>query len=252
MFGLLSNYADCWLEVRSRIFSAILLWFVVFLACFYFRYDLLTWCQYLISAHRSTVPSIVALSVVDGFYVTFELSFYMSLLLSLPAFVWQLWCFLSPALFYAERWYLAVVCFIGLFLFFLGLTLGWLFVLPVILAYAHWFLPTGVVWLLGLRQYVSLFWYVGIYCGLFMELPLMVFFLVHSQLVSPDQFHRLRPYVLLGCFVIGMFATPPDMFAQIFFALPMYALFELGFCCSQLCRWLGGAAIQREIVVVQD
>ena len=142
----------------------------------------------------------------------------------------------------------SVLC--GASAFFLGVGLGWGILFPLILRYAHWFLPPDVVWLLGLRQYVSLFWYVGVYSGLLMELPLVVFFLAHTGLLLPSQFNQLRPYVLLGCFIIGMFATPPDMFAQILFALPLYALFEIGFCCSRLSQWLGVS--QQAIVAVQD
>jgi len=37
-----------------------------------------------------------------------------------------------------------------------------------------------------------------------------------------------RPYIFVGCFVIGMLVTPPDVISQTILALPMYLLFEVG------------------------
>ncbi|HLV18599.1 MAG TPA: twin-arginine translocase subunit TatC, partial [Pseudomonas sp.] len=47
-----------------------------------------------------------------------------------------------------------------------------------------------------------------------------------------------RPYVLVGCFVVGMVLTPPDVFSQTLLAVPMWLLFEVGL--------LFGAMIRRE------
>jgi len=45
---------------------------------------------------------------------------------------------------------------------------------------------------------------------------------------------RSRPYVIVGCFVVGMILTPPDVFSQTMLAVPMWVLFELGLVASQL------------------
>ena len=41
------------------------------------------------------------------------------------------------------------------------------------------------------------------------------------------------PYLIILFFVIGMLLTPPDIFSQLFLALPMWLLFEVGLLISR-------------------
>jgi sec-independent protein translocase protein TatC len=45
---------------------------------------------------------------------------------------------------------------------------------------------------------------------------------------------KIRPYVVIGCFVVGMILTPPDIFSQTLLAVPMWLLFEIGVLCSSM------------------
>ncbi|WP_191622854.1 twin-arginine translocase subunit TatC, partial [Pseudomonas fluorescens] len=49
----------------------------------------------------------------------------------------------------------------------------------------------------------------------------------------------IRPYVIIGCFVVGMVLTPPDIFSQTLLAVPMWLLFEIGVLCGGLIRKRG-------------
>jgi len=234
------DYHACWQEVRGRLYVCLSVWACLFALCFYFRYELLVWSRSSMLAHAQSLPPVVSLSILDGFYVSFEMSYYLSLLLALPVFLGQLWCFLVPALHGSERFLLRVILFVGGGLFLVGLFLGWFVMMPLIFSYAHFFMPKDVDWMIDLRHYVSLFWCAGLYGGLFLEVPLMFFLLLHFGFMNAMTIRQCRPYVFLGCFVVGMLVTPPDMFAQVFFALPLYALFETGYLCSLLVHRFTG------------
>jgi sec-independent protein translocase protein TatC len=47
---------------------------------------------------------------------------------------------------------------------------------------------------------------------------------------------KIRPYVIIGCFVVGMVLTPPDIFSQTLLAVPMWLLFEIGVLFGGLIR----------------
>jgi len=47
---------------------------------------------------------------------------------------------------------------------------------------------------------------------------------------------KIRPYVIIGCFVVGMVLTPPDPLSQTMLAVPMWLLFEVGLFCGRLVR----------------
>jgi len=51
--------------------------------------------------------------------------------------------------------------------------------------------------------------------------------------VEPAKLKAMRPYVIVGAFVVGMFLTPPDVFSQTFLAVPMWLLFEAGVFLSR-------------------
>jgi len=58
--------------------------------------------------------------------------------------------------------------------------------------------------------------------------------LLVSGVVTPEALKKNRPYVFVGCFVVGMLLTPPDIFSQTLLAIPMWLLFELGIIFSKL------------------
>ena len=70
--------------------------------------------------------------------------------------------------------------------------------------------------------------------GLAFEIPIATILLVWTGATTVANLKRKRPYVVVGCFVLGMLLTPPDVISQILLALPMWLLYEFGILFSQL------------------
>ena len=51
---------------------------------------------------------------------------------------------------------------------------------------------------------------------------------------TPASLAAKRPYVVVGCFIIGMLLTPPDIISQTLLAVPMWILFEFGIIFGRL------------------
>jgi sec-independent protein translocase protein TatC len=64
--------------------------------------------------------------------------------------------------------------------------------------------------------------------GTTFEVPVAVVILVRMGIVSIDKFKAIRPYAIVGAFVISAIVTPPDVVSQLALAIPMVLLFELG------------------------
>ena len=64
--------------------------------------------------------------------------------------------------------------------------------------------------------------------GVAFEIPVATFLLIWVGIVDVATLRRSRPYVIVGCFVVGMILTPPDVFSQTLLAVPMWLLFEAG------------------------
>ena len=225
-----SCYQNIWHELRHRAILCLLVWCVLVSFCFWQRDYLLLLLKYPLTQLTGGQPPLITLSVTDGFYITFQMACNTAFFLISPYFFYHVWCFLFPALRIQERILFRVLLCFGMILFFAGVVFGWLVLLPLFFTYGRLFLPVDVMWMLDFRQYISFFWSVGLYGGIVFELPLVIAVLAQLGWLTDDHIHQSRGYVFLSCFVIGMLATPPDMFAQIAFAVPLYGLFELGWC----------------------
>jgi sec-independent protein translocase protein TatC len=69
--------------------------------------------------------------------------------------------------------------------------------------------------------------------GIAFEIPVATFLLIKSEIVKKETLVKARPYLVIVFFVFGMLLTPPDIFSQLFLAIPMWVLFELGLLVSR-------------------
>jgi sec-independent protein translocase protein TatC len=70
--------------------------------------------------------------------------------------------------------------------------------------------------------------------GLAFEMPIIIILLLVSNAVTVSKLISARPYVFLGCFVVGMLLTPPDVISQSLLAIPTWLLYELGIIVGRM------------------
>ena len=56
----------------------------------------------------------------------------------------------------------------------------------------------------------------------------------NSKNINISKIKKARPYLYVSSFVLAALLTPPDVLSQIFLALPMILLFELGLILSRV------------------
>jgi sec-independent protein translocase protein TatC len=64
--------------------------------------------------------------------------------------------------------------------------------------------------------------------GITFEVPVVVMVLVRFGIVSLEKLRQVRPYVVVGAFVVAAIVTPPDVMSQLLLAVPLWLLYELG------------------------
>jgi sec-independent protein translocase protein TatC len=64
--------------------------------------------------------------------------------------------------------------------------------------------------------------------GLTFEVPVVVIVLVRMGVVTVEKLREIRPYVIVGAFVVAAVVTPPDVMSQLFLAIPLCLLYEVG------------------------
>ena len=171
---------------------------------------------------------LVAVDVASPFIAPLRLALWVSVCLSAPVFLYQVWMFVMPGLYRAERFFVLPLFVVTVFLFFLGGLFVYYGVLPLALAFFQRMGPEGILIMTDINRYLTFVLRMILVFGLAFELPIVVFLAVRVGLVSLQTLRGYRRYVVVLCFVFGMLLTPPDIFSQLMLALPLYVLYEAG------------------------
>lgn len=216
------------IELRDRLLKAVLAVIAVFAVLFYFSKELYALVAKPLMDVMPAGTSMIATDVTSPFLVPFKLSFYAAILLAMPIILHQVWAFISPGLYKHEKRFGIPLLVSSVLLFYCGVAFAYFVVFPLLFAFFTSIAPEGVAVMTDIGRYLDFISTLFIAFGLAFELPIAIVLLVWSGLTTPDKLRNARPYVVVGCFVVGMLLTPPDVFSQTLLAVPMWLLYEAG------------------------
>jgi sec-independent protein translocase protein TatC len=113
-------------------------------------------------------------------------------------------------------------------LFYAGMAFAYFVVFPIMFGFFASVTPEGVAMMTDIGQYLDFVLTLFFAFGVAFEVPVATFLLIWVGIVDVASLRNSRPYVIVGCFVVGMLLTPPDVFSQTLLAVPMWLLFEIG------------------------
>src|SRR5699024_9616645 len=231
------------LELRSRILRTLIVVGVLFLCLFYFSRDLYTFIAKPLVEAMPAGSTMIATEVASPFLVPFKLTLYVSIFIAVPYILHQAWAFIAPGLSRQEKRLAVPLLTSSIVLFYLGTAFAYFALFPLIFAFFTSVAPEGVAVATDISSYLDFVMKLFLAFGVAFELPIAIILMVWSGATTTASLSAKRPYIILGCFVAGMFLTPPDVFSQTLLALPMWALFEVGLLCS---RWISPKETQAE------
>lgn len=180
---------------------------------------------------------LVFIAVGEGFFTQLKLAILGGLLLSFPIVLWQILCFVTPALYSNEKRVLFCGLVASTILFILGISFAYNCLLGLGLKMFLVNFSAGFTPMVTVSSYLSfLIWFLLPF-GLVFEIPVIAYFLSCLRIISPDLLISKRKYVIFGMFVLAAILTPPDIISQVLLALPMLALYELSIWISRLVFW---------------
>lgn len=186
---------------------------------------------------RAQLPissSMIATDVTATFMVPFKLNFFVALMLAMPFIFYQIWAFIKPALYEKEKT-LALPLLVGsIGLFYAGIAFAYYVALPSILHFFMSVTPETVAPMTDINSYLTFCLKLFLVFGLTFEIPVITLLLILIGLVSTQQLVEKRRFIVVGCFFVSMFVTPPDALSMIMLAVPMWILFELGLFFGKL------------------
>jgi sec-independent protein translocase protein TatC len=177
--------------------------------------------------------SMIATEVASPFIAPLRVTIYSSLIISLPYFLIELWGFISPGLYKKEKTFVGPLILSSILLFYAGIVFAYFVVSPIILSFFISSAPDSIQVMTDINKYLDFVLKLFFAFGFAFEIPIATFLVITTGLVSKERIKTMRPYLIISFFVIGMFLTPPDIFSQLFLAIPMWLLFEIGLLISR-------------------
>ncbi|WP_300426087.1 twin-arginine translocase subunit TatC [Thalassolituus sp.] len=221
-------------ELRNRLLRAVLVVLAFFLGLFYFANDLYLILVEPLSVLMPTEGQMIATGVAAPFLVPFKMTFVLAVLLSVPFILHQIWAFISPGLYQHEKKFAIPLLLSSIVLFYAGIAFAYFVVLPLVFGFFTGVGPEGISFMPDISNILDFILKIFFAFGIAFEIPVATFLMVLSGITTVESLSTKRPYIFLGCFVVGMLVTPPDVISQSVLAVPMYLLFEAGVLASRL------------------
>tara|TARA_Y200000002_G_scaffold140400_1_gene115851 strand:- start:9160 stop:9858 length:699 start_codon:yes stop_codon:yes gene_type:complete len=172
--------------------------------------------------------TMIATEVASPFMAPIKLTLYIAMLFSMPWLFYQIWMFISPGLYSNERTFTGPLLFSTIILFFSGASFAFFVVCPIIFKFFIGMAPESIIIMTDISQYLSFIFKLVFAFGVVFEIPVATILLVKSGFATRNSLIKARPYLVILFLIIGMLLTPPDIFSQLFLAVPMWILFEIG------------------------
>ncbi len=164
----------------------------------------------------------------DSFSIYMTSSFAIGIFLALPVIVYQLWLFVSPALFKHEKRMVIPVIFGAVFLFASGVALSFFVVLPLAISWLMGFQTASLEPMITASEYFGFALSMSLAFGLCFELPIVILALATLGIVTPKFLNTYRRHAIVLCVIVGAFLTPGDLvWTTIAMAVPLYLLYEV-------------------------
>ncbi len=220
------------IELRDRLLRSVLAVVIVFLPCFYFApqlYDILA------TPLMSALPEgahMIATGVVAPFLVPVKVALMVAICVALPVLLYQAWAFVAPGLYTHEKRFVLPLVIASTALFFVGVAFCYFFVFGVVFKFVYSIAPKSIEVAPDIENYFSFVLGMFMAFGVTFEVPIAVILLVKMGMVSVAKLREIRPYVIVGAFVVAAIVTPPDVISQIMLAVPLWFLYEVGIIVS--------------------
>ena len=218
------------IELRERVMRALLAVLGVFILLFLWPgsgpiYD------FLAAPLMHALPEgakMIATGVITPFMVPMKVTALLAFLVALPYVLFQAWAFVAPGLYEHEKNLAVPIIIASTLLFLVGVAFCYYFVFGTVFKFINDFAPKSITPAPDIEAYFSFVITMFMAFGLTFEIPIVVVILVRAGVVTVDKLNEMRPYVIVGAFVVAAVVTPPDVLSQFMLAVPMCILYEAG------------------------
>ena len=227
------------IELRARILRSLGAVVLIFLPLFFFANEIYVLLSEPLRVYLPEGATMIATEVASPFLTPFKLTLVLAIFIAIPYILHQIWAFIAPGLYANEKRMALPLLVTSVLLFYLGVLFAFFVVFPLVLSFFTSVAPEGVTVMTDINRYLDFVLKLFFAFGIAFEIPIAAMLMIWSGVTTVDNLRRKRPYVIVGCFVVGMLLTPPDIISQLLLAFPMWVLFEAGILFSTLIKQRG-------------
>ena len=173
---------------------------------------------------------IININVTSQFMTHISTALMMAFVTTFPYLIYELWKFISPALYENETRNCRIAFVGGTFMFFLGCLVGYTVVFPFTFRFlTEYQLSESIVNQISLNSYMDNFSLMILMMGVVFELPMLIWVLSRLGLINKAFLKKYRKHAVVVLLVLAAFITPTgDPFTLMVVFLPLYLLYEFG------------------------
>ena len=212
---------------------------LIFLPLFFFANEFYVLLSEPLRVYLPEGATMIATEVASPFLTPFKLPLVLAIFIAIPYILHQIWAFIAPGLYANEKRMAIPLLVTSVLLFYLGVLFAFFVVFPLVFSFFTSVAPEGVTVMTDINRYLDFVLKLFFAFGIAFEIPIAAMLMIWSGVTTVDNLRRKRPYVIVGCFVVGMLLTPPDIISQLLLAFPMWVLFEAGILFSTLIKQQG-------------
>ena len=223
-------------ELRDKLLRALLAVLLIFIGLFPFANDIYAFVSKPLRALLPPGASMIATEVASPFFTPFKLTLVAAVFLAMPVILYQAWSFIAPGMYRHEKRLAIPLLASSVLLFYAGAAFAYFVVFPLIFAFFTSVAPDDITIMTDINSYLDFVLKLFFAFGLAFEIPIAAVLLIWAGVTTPEALAGKRPYIIVGCFVVGMLLTPPDIISQSLLAIPMWLLFEVGIYFGRLMQ----------------
>ncbi len=237
------------IELRRRLMWSLAAIFAAFVVCFWFAkpiYNLLLW-PYRVAAGVDVPIELIYTAPQEFFFTQVKLALFGAIFIAFPVIAAQLYLFVAPGLYRAERKAFLPFLIAAPILFLLGAALVYFVAMPLAMRFFLSMQETGdsgvqILLTAKVSEYLSLIMMLMLGFGICFQLPVLLTLLARAGLVTAATLKHYRKHAILGVFLAAAILTPPDPISQIALALPTLLLYEISIFAVKLAEKKRAAA----------
>jgi sec-independent protein translocase protein TatC len=222
-------------ELRDRIIRAGISVIIVFVGLVYWAPDIFKLLARPLMQNLPLNGKMIVTDVTGSFFVPMKVTMLVAFVIALPFVLYQIWAFVAPGLYQHEKKLVAPLVASSYTLFLCGMAFAYFVVFPTIFrVMAHYNAPLGAEMTTDINNYLSFVLTMFLAFGVTFEVPIVVVLLVRMGVLTVKKLKEIRPYVIVGAFIVAAVVTPPDVFSQLILALPLIVLYEAGIIAARI------------------